>query len=108
MKYYISLPISGKDETKQRELARKVVDKIHKLKHTPVDPFLIGDLLDVRHKKHYLNKPTWKEYMQADLTQLLFCDAIVLCEGWNESLGCELEWQMAKGLGLKIIDEKEL
>jgi hypothetical protein len=108
MKYYISLPISNKDESVQRKLANSVVTKIHKLGHQPINPFTIGDILYKHYKNCHKQKPNWKEYMQADIAELIYCHAIVLCEGWNESKGCKLEWEIAKGLGLRIIDEKEL
>jgi hypothetical protein len=48
------------------------------------------------------------KWMAGDLEILSRCDAIVMCPGWNKSVGCLMEFSKAKELGIKIyhtIDE---
>ena len=107
-KYYISLPISGKDEATQRRHATTVKRKIELKGHEAVSPFDLYDELCLIHRQCRKPKPTYNEIMTEDIAALTDCHAIVLCEGWTLSDGCDKEYHHAKQLGLKIIDEKEL
>jgi nucleoside 2-deoxyribosyltransferase len=108
MKIYISLPISDKDEATQRRHASKIESIIDSQGNEAVNPFDLYDELCEIHKHCRKPKPTYEEIMHEDIGALTDCDAIVLCEGWTMSKGCDMEYHHAKNLGLKIIDEKEL
>ena len=86
MKIYISLPISGKPEKETREKADRIKAALSRAGHTPVNPFDIyaGD------------KPSYADYLCADLLALYDCDAIFLCEGWQFSRGCRIERMFAE------------
>ena len=90
MRIYISIPISGKDLATQRAKATEIADKIRLLGHEPINPFDTpepqGDLSD-REKYAY--------FMGEDIKRLLMCDAIFMCEGWQKSKGCMVEWDVA-------------
>lgn len=46
---------------------------------------------------------TWLECMRTDIAALVFCDAIQLLPGWQNSKGATLEHHIAERLGLHII-----
>ena len=51
------------------------------------------------------DKP-YSYYMGKDIEALLECDAIYLCEGWQNSKGCMAEFEVARIYGKEIIFEK--
>lgn len=80
MKIYLSIPISGK-ENEAREKADLIKSKLSKDGHTPVSPF------DIYSGKN----PQYADHICYDLRAMLDCDAILFCEGWEESCGCTIE-----------------
>ena len=51
------------------------------------------------------DKP-YSYYMGKDIEALLECDAIYLCEGWQNSKGCMAEFEVARIYGKEIMFEK--
>lgn len=84
MKVYISLPITG-NEIKARQKADLTKAALSRKGFTPVSPF------EVNAGKN----PTYEDYICADLRVMLDCDAICFCEGWEKSLGCNIEHDVA-------------
>ena len=60
-----------------------------------INPVTIGEMLP--------GKPTYNDYMKADLEALRTCTHIVMLEGWEESKGANKELKEAQKLGLEII-----
>jgi len=108
MRIYISIPITDKDEATQRRKANEVKRQIEAKGHEAVNPFDVYDELCTIHRHIRKLKPTYNEIMIEDLAALTGCHSIVLCEGCTLSKGCGVEYNHAKELELKIIDEKEL
>ncbi|MDE7180084.1 MAG: DUF4406 domain-containing protein, partial [Muribaculaceae bacterium] len=75
---YISLPITGLDIKKVREKADLVKAKLSREGYDVVSPF------DVYAGKN----PAYEDYICYDLLAMLGCDAILFCEGWEKSCGC--------------------
>ena len=102
---YISIPISGHDI---EEVKAKAIDIIERL------------LWDVFELKKGRNRPDvitpfdvcpepdkpYSYYMGKDIEALLECDAIYLCEGWQNSKGCMAEFEVARIYGKEIIFER--
>lgn len=81
MKIYISLPITGQEQ-QAREKADNIKDKLSREGHMPVNPFEI-----------YAGKnPTYEDHICYDQRAMLDCDAVLFCEGWDQSLGCKIEY----------------
>lgn len=103
MKVYISLPITGQERTAMRKAERMKI-LISDNGDTPVSPF------DV----YAGENPTYEEYICNDLLEMLNCDAVLFCEGWEKSLGCNIERSVLrkyKRFGkkdFKILEEKDL
>jgi len=51
---------------------------------------------------------TWESYMKEDLKALLECTDIYMLKGWHESKGANIEYNLARELGLSIIFSKSL
>jgi len=58
----------------------------------PVNPADVGVRADWSHT----------DYMHAGFRRLLTCDAVVLLEGWEGSVGASLEVDVARSCGLKV------
>lgn len=96
MKVYISLPISGRDIDEARRQADLAAAQLSRMGHRPVNPFNI-----------YAGKnPTYADHLCCDLRALMDCDAIYLCEGWECSRGCDIEFFVALKFNLEIITER--
>lgn len=99
MKVYISIPITGRDLTRQIQIAKTVAKEIEKQGHIPVSPF------DTPAPPRRCNteKEEYAYYMGADIERLLLCDAIYLADDWRQSKGCRLEHEAALIYGIKRV-----
>ena len=52
------------------------------------------------------DKDSYARKMGNDIEALLECDAIFLCEGWQNSKGCMAEFEVARIYGKEIIFER--
>jgi hypothetical protein len=94
-KIYISIPITGKDIDKV--MCDAVFAKM-KLQSKEVECVCPFDICDEK------NKP-YSYYMGKDIEVLLECEAIYLCQGWQNSKGCMTEFEVARIYGKEIIFE---
>lgn len=90
MKIYISIPISNCDLIKQQYKAAHIADKLKALGHEPVNPFDTP-----KPPEHWDTGMKYAYYMGEDIKRLLLCDAILMCEGWEDSIGCTIEHSIA-------------
>lgn len=111
---YISLPISGYDYRSRQRFAAKVAAVIATEGHIPVNPMWssLNSIYEDKLKQaaecegivptvDYL--PNHAEFMREDISELLNCDCICLCEGWEKSKGCVVEAMVARSLDLDIV-----
>lgn len=94
MKVYISGPITGHHYNEVESCFNTSEDKLKSLGYETVNPLNNG----------LPKESTWDEHMKADLKLLLDCDAIYLLDGWEHSKGAIIEFELAKSLGIKILD----
>lgn len=96
-KIYLSLPIdtNGYDVSTQMRIARKWQRYFEAEGHTVVNPFDVYDKLCRFKKDAGLKPPTRSEIMKEDIAELLFCNVIFLCNGWQNSKGCIEEAETA-------------
>ena len=96
MKIYISGSISGRPQSAAKLHFAFASEDIKKMGHEHVNPIEISPFDESK---------TWKDYMIDDIKQLLYCDAIYMLRGWEMSKGANIEYFIAKELGLKIMFE---
>lgn len=108
MKVYISLPISGQPIKERMAYAEQVKKELECTYRRTWGYSKFGDKLniitpfDVNENE---DKDSYARKMGNDIEALLECDAIYLCEGWQNSKGCMAEFEMARIYGKEIILE---
>lgn len=102
---YISIPINTKGYSidKQRKISLHWQAILESQGHAVINPFLLADHLNNIHAYRRLNKPTYQEYLDHDLYEMLDADAILLCHGWSGSYDCLKEHERALLCEMKVI-----
>lgn len=102
---YISLPITGQEETYWERLnaAVEYINKNYPEYNRIVNPKEIADDLYLWYRVAFRREPFYKEYLLKDIERICDCDAILMCNGWEDSKGCQAEYAFAKAIGLEII-----
>lgn len=97
---YISLPISGHEDTYEQRLDEAV--EYVKFMHTEYEYIITPKEIAERLEDYQPMKPKYKDYLLADMEAIAHCDAIFMCSGWQDSKGCFSEWTFAKAIGIMI------
>ena len=109
MKIYISLPISGQPTKERMAYAEQVKQDLECTYRRGWGYSKSGDELniitpfDVNENE---DKDSYARKMGNDIEALLECDAIYLCEGWQNSKGCMAEFEVARIYSKEIIFER--
>ena len=91
---YVAHPFGGKK--KNIKDAQEVVRQLVRQKHGYV-------FLSPLQALGFLNEDiSYEESMEMCLQLLKRCDELWLCNGWEKSKGCNMEWAAAKALGIPI------
>ena len=98
---YVSLPISGHEDTYEQRLDAAV--KYVKENYTEYVYIITPKYIAERLEDYQPMKPKYKEYLLADMEAIAHCDAIFICKGWRDSKGCLVEWAFARAIGLTIL-----
>jgi hypothetical protein len=85
---YISGPMTGLHNENREEFAR-------------VEALLDGDGVNPHRLAHNHGK-TRQEYMRVDLRALLWCDAVLMLRGWEQSAGARFERETAIVAGIPV------
>lgn len=92
-KVYISAPITGHDLEERRAFFNRMTQILVRSGYVPVNPM-----------KNGVNPHAPKvEHMKADFKMLIGCDRILLCEGWENSDGCQKEATVALWSGIHVL-----
>lgn len=95
---YLSLPISGYDIDERRETAMKMEVRLRGAGYEVFNP--LGH--------QWKDGLTHCEYMRRDIKSLLECDVIFFMKGFNRSLGCCTELNVAMACGLDVMFEEQV
>jgi hypothetical protein len=90
---YISGRITGLPESEAIENFNKAETALLEKGYTVVNPIKIN---------HDHDK-TWESYMKEDIKAMCSCDCIYMIDGWEQSRGAKIEYQLAKDLGMELI-----
>ena len=96
---YISLPISGHEDTYEQRLDAAV--KYVKENYTEYVYIITPKEIAERLEDYQPMKPKYKDYLLADMEAIAHCDAIFMCKGWFDSKGCLAEHVFALAIGVK-------
>lgn len=109
MRLYLSLPISGHQ-------IRDRISYADRVKRELINGFRCGwgyfrcetelEIITPFDVNENEDKDSYARKMGNDIEALLECDAIFLCEGWQNSKGCMTEFEVAKIYGKEIIFER--
>ena len=100
---YISLPITGQEETYEQRLNAAVA--YVRAKYPEYDTIITpkGIALMLHDKWWKKDKPEYKDYLTADIVAINGCDAIFMCRLWSQSHGCKAENAFARAIGIDIL-----
>lgn len=103
-KIYISLPIAFQEDTvyqRNKEAKDYLWNKYCNLYEwiSPIDANHINDEALGNHLA--IEKTAY--YMGRDIEQVILCDAILMCPGWEHSKGCQCERFVAEMYGKEIL-----
>lgn len=92
MRIYISGQITGATDYQKR--FEKAEQLLNAAGYVAINPAKVNaQLPEVSHK----------DYMKTSLAMLDMCDAIFMLPGWQDSKGCEIEFEYAYAHGIHII-----
>ena len=106
---FISLPFSGREDTigSRYDKAFEWIDSFKKRnKIGEVNVVSQENIQEIIDKKKSVDDCDYPKFMGDDIRRVLECDVILMCEGWENSKGCNLEFQAAKIFGKHIFYEK--
>lgn len=89
--FYIAGPMTGLPDLNFPAFHAEAA-RLRVLGHEVINP------AEINPDKHL----TWLECMRTDIAALVFCDAVQLLSGWQDSKGATLEHHIAERLGLVI------
>ena len=96
---YISIPMKGLDIHRQRMIANEIAIVLKSKGYNVVNPFEVCNMIDRNLSDEYY----YALCMGKDIAELLKCDAVYFCHGWEKSNGCLLEFAAAKIYNKTII-----
>ena len=101
---YLSLPIKDtgyttKERMKYADEVRRLLELRYGVRNENVIVITPFDVNENEDKDSYARK------MGNDIEALLECDAIYMCEGWQNSKDCMAEFEVARVYGKEIIME---
>ena len=103
---YISLPITGHEDTYERRLNAAV--RYVKAKFPEYDRIITPkDVAENLEKEYHPLEPKYKEYLLCDMNAIYDCDAIFMCRDWYISKVCSAERAFAEAIGVKRLYQCE-
>lgn len=101
-KIYVSLPISGYDIEERKAYAAKRKEDLLSLFRDVFTDNVVVEVVTPFEVCAETDK-SYSYYMGRDIEALLDCDAILMCQGWGKSKGCQLERYTADLYGKEIV-----
>lgn len=97
MRVYISGPISGTNDYKQR--FKKAQQELEAAGHEAINPVAVAEVLPAS-----LN---YNHYMTIDMAMLTAAEGIYMLKGWQESSGAIEEYKIAAATHKKVLFETQ-
>jgi hypothetical protein len=108
LRVYIAGPIAGKDNG-NREAFTAAKVRIAAAGHEPVNPW---DIPPDHDEECCPGEPPEHDpegghaygcYLRADILELMYCNAIMFLDGWQQSKGASTEAHVAQSIGLPVV-----
>jgi len=100
---YISIPITGTDTEAGRAKVAVLEEYFKNQGYNVINPFKIGDAVDLLFWCCNYDKAAWDDYMFYDINSIKnHATDIYMCSGWGNSKGCIKERNFAVELNLTI------
>ena len=103
-KIYISLPIAFQEDTvyqRNQEAKDYLWNKycnlykwVSPIDSNHIDDEALGNHLAIERTAYYMGR---------DIEQIILCDAILMCPGWENSKGCKVEKFTAETYGKEVL-----
>lgn len=106
---FISQPMTGKSEEEILATRQKEIEKIHQLFDADgveinIIASYINDATRKRFEERVNDDINWDIYwLSKSLERLAIADMIWLCDGWEDSNGCNIELECATRYGVGIM-----
>lgn len=103
-KIYISLPIAFHEDTvyQRNQEAKDYLFNKFSNRYEWVSP-IDNNHIDEEDLANHLQIGKTAYYMGRDIEQVILCDAILMCPGWENSKGCQCEKFVAEMYGKEIL-----
>ena len=98
MKIYISGKITGLPFKEVKDKFQKVQNFLEELGFEVINPLKNGLKKD----------SSWEEHMKIDIELLTSCDVVYMLNGWIDSVGACIEYDIATRMGKKILFESDM
>lgn len=98
---FISIPISGKEDSYDERLEEAV--KYVKEKYPEYEIITPKDAAKNLEQAYFPLQPKYKDYLLSDMQEIYDCDAIFMCNEWYNSKGCQAERAFAEAIGINVI-----
>ena len=98
---FISIPISGKEDSYDERLEEAV--KYVKEKYPEYEIITPKDAAKTLEQAYFPLQPKYKDYLIRDMYEIYDCDAIFMCNEWELSNGCKAERAFAEAIGINVI-----
>lgn len=103
-KIYISLPIAFNEDTvyQRNQEAKDYLFNRFSNRYEWISP-IDNNHIDEEDLANHLQIGKTAYYMGRDIEQVILCDAILMCPGWENSKGCQCEKFVAEMYGKEIL-----
>jgi len=98
--YYVAHPYTANGDVSIEDNLRLCAERCNKLLDLG---YVIISPITHSHQLHILQERSHEFWLEQDFALLKHCDGIILCPGWEKSLGCQMEITYALPLGLEIL-----
>ena len=114
MRLYLAGAMTGKPAYNALAFARAKL-RLSQMGHSVATPLEVnshvwarhhGRPFDPEHDRCDYGDPLLKEMLAADIAELLSRDGIALLDGWARSAGARLEAEVARTVGMFVLDER--
>lgn len=95
---YIAAPYTAHSRERQRlniEVAKHMGCLVAELGLSPLMPTVNSSDFN-----YLCTQSSWDFWIEATSKQLAVCDAVIFCQGWRNSTGCQAEMKQATEMGI--------